>query len=41
MEYFKKGHTGTERLPKKWHLSWKGLITREEGKSLSDSVNSM
>lgn len=41
MECFKKGHRGTERLLRKWHLSWKGLITREEGKSLSDNMNSM
>lgn len=41
MEYFWKGQTGTERLPRKWQLSWEGFITREEGKRLSDNVHSM
>ena len=41
MNCFKKGQIGPEGLPRKWHSHRKGLVTREEVKSLPGKVNSM
>lgn len=41
MNYFKRWKIGTERLLRKWSLHWKGLVIREEVKSLTNRVKSM